>query len=216
MENIKSPVFRGLTSAEIDDIYALGYIKVRSFKKGDIVFATGDIIREVCTVLSGSVNIESIDLNGDRSIIDNVSDGRIFAESYALCREPMLVDAVAAQNSEILFLDLNSLADPQYSSESWYCKLMRNMLDISVQKNIVLSRRILCTSPKTIRGRISNYLTAQSLAAESFTFRIPFDRQQLADYLNTDRSALSKELGKMRDEGLLDFKKDLFTLHGEL
>lgn len=86
------------------------------------------------------------------------------------------------------------------------------MLSISVKKNLTLSRRIFCTSPKTIRERLLTYLSSQAGRSGSSTFHIPFNRQQMADYLNVDRSALSKELGKMRDEGLLTFHKNRFTL----
>ena len=91
-------------------------------------------------------------------------------------------------------------------NRSWQKKLLKNILHVSMQKNLSLSSRIFCTAPKTIRGRL--------LKAGSSTFDIPFNRQQLADYLNLDRSALSKELGKMRDEGLLEFYKNTFKLKG--
>ena len=87
-----------------------------------------------------------------------------------------------------------------------------NLVYIFAQKNRALSARIFCTSAKTIRGRLVTYLSAQAVEAGSSAFSIPFDRQQLADYLNVDRSALSKELGRMRDEGLLEFHKNRFLL----
>ncbi len=90
---------------------------------------------------------------------------------------------------------------------------MQNILYISVQKNLILSRRIFCTTPKTVRSRLFIYLSTEAAKAKSTTFQIPFDRQGLADYLNLDRSALSKELGKMRDEGILEFHKNKFVLH---
>ena len=86
------------------------------------------------------------------------------------------------------------------------------MLSISIHKNLTLSNRIFCTSPKTIRERLLTYLSSQAERSGSSTFQIPFNRQQMADYLNLDRSALSKELGKMRDEGFLTFHKNQFTL----
>ena len=91
--------------------------------------------------------------------------------------------------------------------------ILNNLLHISIQKNLTLSNRIFCTSPKTIRERLLIYLSNESRKAGSQEFVIPFDRQQLADYLNVDRSALSKELGKMRDEGLIEFRKNAFHLH---
>ena len=86
------------------------------------------------------------------------------------------------------------------------------MLSIWIRKNLTLSHRIFCTSPKTIRERLLTYLSSQAGKTGSSSFQIPFNRQQMADYLNLDRSALSKELGKMRDEGLITFHKNQFTL----
>ena len=93
--------------------------------------------------------------------------------------------------------------------ENTHCKdtILNNLLHISIQKNLTLSNRIFCTSPKTIRERLLIYLSNESRKAGSQEFVIPFDRQQLADYLSLDRSALSKELGKMKKEGLLDYHK---------
>ena len=102
---------------------------------------------------------------------------------------------------------------PRYKDTLWTDKIMQNLLRISIYKNLILSNRIFCTTPKTIRGRLLIYLSSQASKAESTVFQISFNRQELADYLNLDRSALSKELGKMRDEGLLEFRKSQFVLH---
>ena len=107
------------------------------------------------------------------------------------------------------FLRLDILTDV---GKPWYGRIMSNMLRISVQKNLELSNRIFFTTPKTIRGRLLAYLSAMSVKCGSTTFQVPFDRQQMADYLNLDRSALSKELGKMRDEGLIEFYRNSFRL----
>ena len=96
--------------------------------------------------------------------------------------------------------------------EGWYGKLTRNLLRITARKNLTLSDRIFCTASKSVRGRLLTYLSAQAARQGCSEFDIPFDRQQLADYLNLDRSALSKELGRMRSEGMLDFRKNHFVL----
>lgn len=184
----------------------------RRFEKGGVIFRTGDIIHEIGIVQAGSVNIENTDLWGNRSILSNVGRGQVFGETYAMCGEPMMVDAVAAENSEILFLRLDILMD---ENQPWYGRIMSNMLRVSVQKNLELSSRIFFTTPKTIRGRLLAYLSAMSVKCGSTTFQVPFDRQQMADYLNLDRSALSKELGKMRDEGLIEFYKNTFRLNAD-
>ena len=125
--------------------------------------------------------------------------GQAFAETYALCGEPLMVDVAAAEPCEILWLDLVPMLQQQNTAASWYPKFLHNLLLLSMQKNLALSQRIRCTTPKSARGRLLTYLSAQAVRAGSTHFSIPFDRQQLADYLNLDRSALSKELGKMRD-----------------
>ena len=105
-----------------------------------------------------------------------------------------------------------TLTDSRFSDKTWYKKILLNITKIAAQKNLSLSNRIFCTSSKTIRGRLSAYLSYMSVKNKSTTFQIPFNRQQLADYLNLDRSALSKELGKMQKEGLLEFYKNSFKL----
>ena len=109
--------------------------------------------------------------------------------------------------------DRDILVHTPHPASTWQPKFIRNLLQISLRKNLALSQRIFCTTPKTIRGRLLVYLSNQAAKAGSNHFKIPFDRQGLADYLNVDRSALSKELGKMRDEGILTTRKNAFTLY---
>ena len=126
-----------------------------------------------------------------------VLSGAVHIESVDLC----------------LAIRLGALLGENHAGASWQGKLLRNLVSIFAGKNRALSHRIFCTSPKTIRGRLVTYLSAQALEQGSSSFSIPFDRQQLADYLGLDRSALSKELGRMRDEGLLETRKNHFLLH---
>ena len=205
-------IFQNLTKEEIEDMNTLHFLRTASYEKNTMIFQTGDIIHEIGMVLSGSVNIESIDLWGNKSILSHVPKGHAFAETYALCHEPMMVDAITSENSEIAFVNTDILLNEQHLGKTWYSKIMHNLLLIFAQKNLVLSNRIFCTSAKTIRERLFTYFSNLSVKNGSQTFQVPFDRQQMADYLNLDRSALSKELGKMRKEGLIDFHKNTFTL----
>lgn len=212
MKKILSPLFDKIDKEEWKEMQEVRCMRYGAFTKNEIIFHAGTIVSEIGIVQSGSVNIEISDLWGNRSILSNVAAGQIFAESYALCQEPMMVDVAAAENSEILFLDLHILTSDHFSDCSWQNKFLKNTLRASVWKNIVLSNRIFCTAPKSIRARLLAYLSQESVKAGSTTFQIPFNRQQMADYLNLDRSALSKELGRMRNEGILEFHKNQFTL----
>ena len=213
MAIIKSPIFKDITESEISEMTAAGFLRARKFRKNSFIYHVTDSVHEIGIVASGQVTIEYIDLWGNKAIMSNISPGHVVAETYALTGEPLMVDAVASETSVILFLDIDKLMNSQF--ENTHCKdtILNNLLHISIQKNLTLSNRIFCTSPKTIRERLLIYLSNESRKAGSQEFVIPFDRQQLADYLNVDRSALSKELGKMRDEGLIEFRKNAFHLH---
>ena len=122
----------------------------------------------------------------------------------------MMVDAVAAEDCEVLFVNISAFSGG--APGTVHEKLLRNLLTVSMRKNLSLSQRIFCTTPKTVRGRLLTYFSAQAARCGRMAFEVPFNRQQMADYLNLDRSALSKELCKMRDEGLLEFDKNRFVL----
>ncbi|MEE1229127.1 MAG: Crp/Fnr family transcriptional regulator [Lachnospiraceae bacterium] len=206
-------MFRAVTKEEFHEIKEHVKWNQKSYKKGEIIFYAGDETDYMGIVTEGSVNIENNDLWGNRSIIGHVEEGEIFGETYALlANEPMMVDVIASEKSQILFINLRALISSDNDKFSWQAKVKNNLLIAAVNKNRVLSNRIFQTSPKTIRGKVSVFLTNISIQKKSRNFDIPFDRQELADYLNVDRSALSKELGKMKREGLLDFSKNHFKI----
>ena len=212
--NLKNhPLFQGLSESDLDQLYHAACMRSQFFEKNQTVFHAGDRICEVGIVQTGNVHIEMIDLWGNKSILSSIAPGQIFAETYAICRKPLLVDVTAAAPCEILFLNLEFLA--RSFSEPGSCRdaIMQNLFAICVRKNLILSNRIFCTTPKTVRGRLLVYLSSESAKAGSTSFTTPFDRQGMADYLNLDRSALSKELGRMKKDGILDFKKNHFILY---
>lgn len=213
MKKVQTPLFQGITENEWNEMQNCSCMHQQSFEKNELIFRMGESVREIGIVLTGSVNIENVDLWGNKSLLSNISAGQVFAETYAFCQEPLMVNAVAAEYTNLLFLNLETLMQPRYQDTLWTNKIMQNLLRISIYKNLILSNRIFCTTPKTIRGRLLIYLSSQASKAESTVFQISFNRQELADYLNLDRSALSKELGKMRDEGILEFRKSQFVLH---
>ena len=211
MKKIASPLFQDLSEAELDTLAAAGHLRTRQFAKHEVIFHAGSCVREIGIVLRGSVHIENLDLWGTKSILSSVGAGQAFAETYALCGDVMMVDAVAAEECEVLFVNISAFSGG--APGTVHEKLLRNLLTVSMRKNLSLSQRIFCTTPKTVRGRLLTYFSAQAARSGSLQFEIPFNRQQLADYLNLDRSALSKELCKMRDEGLLTFEKNRFALN---
>ena len=206
-----SPLFRGLPPDAAGQLSAAGLLRRKVFSKHETIFRAGSRVQEIGVVVKGSVHIENLDLWGTKSILSSVGAGQAFAETYAFCGDALMVDAVATEDCEVLFLHTDALSDSRVPAEV-RSVLLRNLLAVSMRKNLSLSQRIFCTTPKTVRGRLLTYFSAQSAKAGGPEFDVPFNRQQMADYLNLDRSALSKELCRMRDEGLLEFEKNHFIL----
>ncbi len=211
MEDWKQTIlFRGMDDREIESAKISLQTQEKTFEKDALVFLAGSTTDRMGLVLSGSVTIESNDLWGNRTILGHIGKGQFFAETYALLKtEPMLVDVVANEKSRILFLRIDNL---QNESAPWQQKLLLNLLRISAQKNLHLSGRSFHTAPKSIRGRVMAYLNTVSLQQQKQSFDIPFDRQQFADYLNVERTALSKELGRMQRDGVIRVKKNHFVI----
>jgi len=168
-------------------------------------------------VLSGRVQIIEEDFWGNRNIIADNWPGDIFGESYAfLPGELLRVSAVAAENSSVMMIDARHMLEICSSACHFHTRLIQNILAETAKKNLALTRKLSHMSKRSTREKLLSYLSGQSLAAGSDQFEIPFNRQQLADYLCVDRSAMSNELCKMRDEGLLTFEKSSFHLKSEI
>ena len=209
----KFMLFRDMTESEITKALQVLEAHEKSYEKGETLLIAGTITERIGLVLEGSVTIESNDAWGNRTIISHVGKGQVFAETYALLvNEPMLVDVTASEDCLILFLRTGGIQSLKNSLDPWALKYITNLLTISMHKNLILSGRSFHTAPKTIRGRVMAYLNSVSRQRQSREFDIPFDRQQLADYLNLERSALSKELGKMQKDGLVSCRKNHFII----
>lgn len=211
----ETALFREITEGETEHILKCLRARQIHYKKEEMIFREGDVVTSLGVVLSGSVLIENDDIWGNRSVLDRAGAGQIFAETYACVPgEKLMINVIAAEASEILFLDVGRMLRICTNICSCHNKLIRNLLAVSAQKNLRLSRRIFNTSSKSIRGRLLSYLSYQALENGSCEFDIPFNRQQLADYLNVDRSAMSNELGKMQKDGLIRVERNHFRLTG--
>lgn len=206
-------IFQGMTENEIiDALRGLNAITKR-YEKGSTILCAGSTTGSMGLVLEGSVTIENNDFWGNKTILGYVGKNEFFAETYGiLSDEPMLVDVVTNEDCNIMFLTIAALRSDMFQNEAWASKIVSNLLMISTQKNLALSGRSFHISHKTVRGRVMSYLNSESIRKGKMAFNIPFNRQQMADYLNLDRTALSKELGRMKREGLIDFNKNHFQI----
>lgn len=207
---LQSPLFQSYSLEKLQVLLQKISYYTKNYSKGEVLLHTGELVSSLGLVLSGKVQVESIDVLGNKSILGFSSPGDIFAEAYAcLPNQPLGVDVVCIEDSEILYIPVHKLFSSTDATQ-----LVYNLLRMAAQKNVNLSRRIFHTSSKTIRGRLLSYFSEQVAVQKRKDITIPLDRQQLADYLGVERTALSKELGKMKKEGLIDFHKNQFVIYG--
>ena len=207
-------LFHGIREDEIRHILSCMDAREKIYKKNETIFRAGDPVHEIGLVESGSVNIIVNFYWGSSHIFGHVEKGKIFAENYAaIPGKELICDVVAAEDSQILFLNFTKLLTTCRNGCTFHQRLIHNLLQISALKSLNLSSRMMHIAPKAMRDRLLSYLSEQATVNGSTHFVIPFNRQQLADYLGVDRSAMSNELSKMQKDGLISFKKNEFTLH---
>ncbi len=207
-------LFYGIKEDEIKTLLPCLNAREKRYKKNEIILHTGDSVSDIGLVLSGSVNIVVNFYHGNSNIIGHTGKREIFAENYAaIPSRELICDVVAAEDTEVLFLNMEKLLTTCKRGCAFHQQLIYNLLRISAQKNLDLSSRMMHVAPKSIREKALSYLFEQAIKNNSPHFTIPFSRQQLADYLGVDRSALSNELSKMQKDGLVTFHKSEFTLN---
>lgn len=206
------PLFEGLNTEEIGEVLSRVNVIVKRFRKSDYILLAGDCIENLCIVINGTVQVIKEDIWGDKSIIANLGAGSVFAESYLGRRhDRSIVSYFAASDSEILMLPFGRILETPSNTKA-HSKLMCNIVSILADNNSKLIEKTEILSKKTLRGKIYAYLELVANDAGSKKFVIPFSRTDLANYLDADRSALTRELARMRDEGMIAFEKNTFEI----
>lgn len=209
----KAQLFSGID--ENDLMSMLGCLKasVKNVGKGGYIFTAGESISTIALLIDGCVHIQCNDYWGNLSILNVIHPGDIFGEAFAVPgSEPIINDVVSAKESTVLFMDINHVLTVCPSSCRFHNALISNLFSILAEKNRRLATKLRHMSHRTTREKLLSYLSEQESKAGSPKFDIPFNRQQLADFLSVDRSAMSSELSRMRDDGILEFKRNSFVL----
>lgn len=210
-------IFSGISEEEISGLMGcLGAIE-KKYKKGSIILSEGEPIDSIGVVISGMAIISHSDIWGNNSIMGNAGPGDVFAETYAcIPGKPLQINVIAVEDTTVLFINVSRILTPCNNACSFHTKMVGNLLSISAAKCLSLSNRIINTTSKSIRGRLLSYFSECTRTYGSNSFEIPFKRQQLADYLNVDRSNMCNELSKMQKEGIIEYKKNHFTIKENL
>ena len=201
-----SVLFEGIKETELESLVENGGVRVQAFQKDQFLIRQGDKAKGVGLVLEGRLHILREDFLGNREILAEVTAGDIFDEVYAILQgEPQSVAVAAASDGQVAFFSTERLLENR--------EVMDNMIRVLARKNLFLTRKMSHLSRKTIREKLISYLSEEGSRQGSADIHIPFNRQQLADYLSVERSALSRELSKMKDEEMIWFYKDHFLLY---
>jgi len=206
-----NPLFQEIAFSEFEPMLNCLSLKMSAYNKGDIILLSGDSINFVGLILSGSIKIMREDMNGNTTILTKLGVSEIFGEVFA-CAEifhsPVTVQAV--EETEVLFMDYTKIFTSCSNACGFHTRLIKNMLKLMAQKNLILNQKIEILSKRTTRDKLLCFFDFQRGAANRFI--LPFNREEMANYLCVDRSAMSNELCKMRDEGLLKFNRNEFEI----
>lgn len=208
-----SPLFHGMGDNEILMMLNCLSSKVETFDKGDYIFYVGDSINSMGMVLTGTIHIVEEDYLGNRNLLGSVTNSQLFGEDYA-CDPTMKlsVSIYAAEKTQVLTMNVQKVTTVCTTACKFHTRLIQNLLAVLAKKVEELTKKIKHNSKRTTREKLLSYLSEQAEIAKNNRFSIPFNRQELADYLSVDRSAMSNELCKMRDEGIIEFNKNKFNL----
>jgi len=208
-----SPLFAGIERDEVEKMLGCLGAFERGYGQDEFILSAGDETELIGLVLDGGVHVVREDFWGNRNIISRAVPGQVFGEGYACTPgAKSAVSVITAQPSRILYMNVRRVLTTCSSACRFHAQLIRNLLSVLSRRALELNEKLMYMTQRSTRGKLLAYLSAESRRSGSAEFDIPFDRQQLADYLSVERSAMSAELGRLKREGVLDFKREHFWL----
>ena len=208
-----SQLFSGISESELASMLSCLDTRKEDFPKEAFVLRAGDTVDSIGIVLSGSVLIIQEDIWGNRNILSKTGPGQTFAAAYACAPGSRLnVSVIAETPVTVMFLNVKRILNVCPSACSHHNRVIRNLLSELADKNLRFNEKLTHMGQRTTRSKIMSFLSAEAQRLGAYEFDIPFSRQQFADYLGVERSGMSLELGKMKNDGLLDYHKSHFIL----
>ena len=209
----RTKLFSGVGDEDISTMLTCLGARLLTYKKGEHVLRQGEHLSDILVLAEGSLHIQRDDYWGNRSILGHIGVGEIFGEAYVAPESGSLLnDVIAVEDSAVFFFDVKRVISTCSSACRFHTMVVQNLFFAISEKNRGLVQKLDYMSRRTTREKLLSYLSEEAKKQNSASITLPFNRQQLADYLSVDRSAMSNELCKMRDEGLLEFEKNRFRL----
>ena len=209
----RTQLFSGVGDAEIVSMLSCLGAKLFTYKKGEYVLRQGEHLNDITVLVEGNLHIQKDDYWGNRSILGQIAVGEMFGEAYVAPESGALLnDVVAVEDSAVMFFDVKKIITTCSSACRFHATVVQNLFFAISEKNRKLVQKLGHMSKRSTREKLISYLSEEAKRQNCSYVTIPYNRQQLADFLSVDRSAMSNELCKMRDEGLLEFNKNSFRL----
>ena len=209
----KCPLFKDIEEEDLLRMLTCLGARVEYFDKKYTVFSEGSPAKYIGIVLSGSVQVVQVDFDGNRSILSEMNASEVFAEAFACAELSYLpVSVMMDEPGEIMLIECAHVLHTCTNHCGFHQRLIFNLMKDLALKTIFFHQRMEITSKRTTREKLMAYLHMQAKKAGSVSFAIPFDRQELADFLEVDRSGLSSEIGKLKKEGVIEAEKNRFTI----
>ena len=209
----KCPLFYGIEEDDLSRMLVCLGAKTVSYDKKHTVFAEGTNAMHIGILLLGEVQVELNDYYGNRSIVESVAPTEIFAEAYACTgTEPLPFSVITSEPSTVMLIDCSHILGVCHNGCGFHHQLIYNLMKALADKNMRFHKKIEITSRRTTREKLLTYLSFEEKRTGKKSFDIPFDRQELADYLEVDRSGLSAEISRLRQEGIIENRKNHFKL----
>ena len=201
-------IFKNFSIDEIIEIFSVISFYEKDYKKNDIILAENTKVEYFGIITNGKIALSNFDYFGNRNILNVFEKGDSFAEALVSLEIQIPHEVISLTDSSIVWIEYKSLSKSLY-----YQKMLNNLLNIISTKNLILNKKLQILSKRTTREKILEYLSNQKKALSlDSNFEINLNRNEMADYLALDRSNLSRELGKLKKEGIIDFKKNKFKL----
>lgn len=209
---LRSVLFAGIRKEDLPHLLSCLKVRKKTYEKGEWIFDSGQKMTHIGLILHGSAKIVRFDFWGNRHIISPLLESDVFGESYAADQSTGMVGIQADEQTAVLLMNPDKILSMCQSACSFHARLIRNLVLLLAKRNRILNEKLTVVTQPSLRDKILAYLQAESLRQHRSYFDIPFDRQQLADYLNADRSALSSELSRLKKDGIIDYQKNHFHL----
>lgn len=209
----KNQLFKGIHKSEISNVLQCLHSNIANYRKGEIILLSGTKVHSLGIVIDGGIQIVREDASGNRMMIASLTKGEIFAETFACGNNDVSpVSVYANEITTVLWISIKRIVNPCSMVCNFHSSIIMNLLELMAKKNMYLNQKLELLSKRSLRDKIILFLELESKKKGSEVIVLSLNRNELADYLCVDRSALSRELGRLKKEGLIDFNKNKFKL----